>query len=52
MRADLPIGGRHWRTYSRFLLPEGSAGRWAVEARTSDGRLLVRDEFLCTADDR
>jgi transcriptional regulator with XRE-family HTH domain len=47
MRTDLPIGGPHWRTDSRLLLPEGSAGRWAVEARTSDGRLLVRDEFLC-----
>jgi transcriptional regulator with XRE-family HTH domain len=47
MRVDLPIGGPHWRTSSRLLLPEGSAGRWAVEARTSDGRRLVRDEFLC-----
>ncbi len=47
MRADLPIGGSHWRTYSRLLLPEGSAGTWTVEARTSDGRLLARDEFLC-----
>jgi hypothetical protein len=47
MRADLPIGGPHWRTYSRLLLPEGSAGPWTVEARTSDGRLLARDEFLC-----
>ncbi len=52
MRADLPIGGSHWRTHSRLLLPEGSAGRWAVEARTSDGRLLVRDEFLCESDGR
>jgi transcriptional regulator with XRE-family HTH domain len=52
MRADLPIGGPHWRTYSRLLLPEGSAGRWAVEARTSDGRLLARDEFLCESDGR
>jgi transcriptional regulator with XRE-family HTH domain len=52
MRANLPIGGPHWRTYSRLLLPEGSAGRWAVEARTSDGRVLVRDEFLCESDGR
>ena len=52
MRVDLPIRGPHWRTYSRLHLPEGSAGRWAVEARTSDGRLLVRDEFLCESDDR
>lgn len=47
MRTDLPIGGPHWRTDSRLLLPEGSAGPWAVEARTSDGRLLARDDFLC-----
>jgi len=47
MRADLPIGAPYWRTYSRLLLPPGSAGPWAVEARTSDGRLLARDEFLC-----
>jgi len=52
MRADLPIGGAHWRTYSRLLLPRGSAGRWTVEARTSDGRLLARDEFLCEPDRR
>lgn len=52
MRADLPIGGAHWRTYSRLLLPPGSAGRWTVEARTSDGRLLARDEFLCEPDRR
>jgi transcriptional regulator with XRE-family HTH domain len=52
MRVDLPIGGPHWRTNSRLVLPEGSAGRWAVEARTSDGRLLVRDEFVCERADR
>ena len=52
MRVDLSIGGPHWRTHSRLLLPEGSAGLWAVEARTSDGRLLVRDEFLCESGDR
>jgi cytoskeletal protein RodZ len=46
-RVDLPIGGPHWRTFSRLLLPQGSAGPWTVEARTSDGRLLARDEFLC-----
>jgi cytoskeletal protein RodZ len=49
MRADLPIGGAHWRTQSSLRLPGGSAGRWVVEARTSDGRLLARDEFLCEA---
>lgn len=49
MRIDLPIGGPHWRTHSRLLLPANSAGRWTVEARTSDGRLLARDTFLCEA---
>jgi hypothetical protein len=50
MRADLPIRGPYWRTYSHLVLPGGSAGRWMVEARTSDGRLLARDEFLCEPD--
>ena len=49
MSADLPVGGPHWRTYSRLLLAQGSAGSWATEARTSDGRLLARQEFLCEA---
>jgi hypothetical protein len=49
-KADLPIGGPHWRTHSRLLLSGGSAGLWAVEARTSDGRLRARDEFLCESD--
>ena len=49
MKTDLPIGGPHWRTHSRLLLPTNSAGRWMVEARTSDGRLLARDTFLCEA---
>lgn len=47
MRAELTLGGSHWRTYSRRLLGEGSAGRWAVEARGPDGELLARQEFLC-----
>jgi transcriptional regulator with XRE-family HTH domain len=47
VRADLPIGGPHWRTQSSLVLPYGSAGPWTVEARTSDGRLLARNDFLC-----
>jgi cytoskeletal protein RodZ len=47
MRADLEIGGSHWRTFSRRELPPGSAGRWATEARSPDGRVLARVEFLC-----
>jgi len=47
MRADLPIGGPHWRTRSSLVLPDGSAGPWTVEARTPDGRLLARNDFVC-----
>jgi cytoskeletal protein RodZ len=47
VRVDREIGGPHWRTYSQLLLSEGSTGRWAVEARTAEGRLLARDEFVC-----
>jgi cytoskeletal protein RodZ len=47
MRADLTLGGWHWRTYSRRLLGEGSAGQWTVEALAPDGTVLARQEFLC-----
>jgi hypothetical protein len=50
MAAKLAIGGPHWRTQSRHVLPAGSAGPWAVEARASDGRLLARKEFACERD--
>jgi cytoskeletal protein RodZ len=46
-RSELIVGGPHWRTYSRVMLAPGSAGSWAVEARSADGRLLARKEFLC-----
>jgi transcriptional regulator with XRE-family HTH domain len=47
MRADLRIGGPHWRTFSRFTLPQGASGQWAVEARDDTGRVLAREEFFC-----
>jgi transcriptional regulator with XRE-family HTH domain len=47
MRRDLTIGGPHWRTYSRYTLPEGSRGSWVVEARDGTGRVLARADFLC-----
>jgi hypothetical protein len=50
-RADLEIGGSHWRTQSRLVLPEGSTGRWAAEARGPDGRVLAREEFLCFSEE-
>jgi cytoskeletal protein RodZ len=51
MRAELEIGSSHWRTFSRRSLPEGSAGRWVAEARSPDGRVLAREEFLCVSDE-
>ena len=47
MKADLRIGGPHWRTFSRYTLREGSSGTWTVEARDETGRVLAREEFLC-----
>ncbi len=43
----LNLGGEHWRTQSRKMLREGSAGRWAVEAVDGNGRVLARREFVC-----
>ena len=48
-RVPLAIGGSHWRTFSRRPLPGGATGRWTVEARGLDGRLLARQEFDCVA---
>jgi len=47
MSAPLVVGGPHWRTYSSYTLPPGSAGSWTVEARSPDGRVLARREFGC-----
>jgi hypothetical protein len=43
----LNVGGSHWRTYSSKMLPAGSTGAWAVEARDENGRVLSREEFTC-----
>ncbi len=51
MRAELEIGGSHWRTFSRRALPEGSTGPWTVEARSPDGRVLAHEEFLCVSEE-
>ncbi len=51
MRVDLAIGGSHWRTHSRFTLPEGAIGSWTAEARDPDGRTLAREEFVCVAEE-
>jgi transcriptional regulator with XRE-family HTH domain len=47
---ELKIGGAHWRTQSRRILRQGSSGRWSVEARDAQGRLLARSEFNCLPD--
>jgi cytoskeleton protein RodZ len=44
---DLTIGGSHWRNWSRKTLSGGSVGRWAVEARDAEDRVLARAEFDC-----
>ena len=48
---DLRIGASHWRTQSNRTLRRGSAGRWVVEARDPDGRLLASHEFVCVEAD-
>lgn len=44
---ELNLGGPHWRTQSRKTLLPGSVGRWAVEARDAEDRVLAREEFVC-----
>jgi transcriptional regulator with XRE-family HTH domain len=48
-RIELPLGGAHWRTYSTKTL--WGQGRWAVEARDADNRVLARSEFSCEVPD-
>lgn len=47
MLSNLEIGGPHWRTFSRLVLPEGSTGGWEVEARDPEGNVLARERFVC-----
>ena len=35
-----------YRTYSRYTLDSKSAGKWRVELRTPDGRLLHEEQFV------
>ena len=44
---DLTIGGTHWRNWTRKTLSDGSVGRWTVEARDAEDRVLARVEFDC-----
>ena len=41
----LRIAGEQWRTQSRRKMGVGSAGRWTVEARDVEGRLLASSTF-------
>jgi tetratricopeptide (TPR) repeat protein len=34
-----------FRTYSRYTIKDGSSGKWRVELRSSDGRLLHQEQF-------
>ena len=45
---ELTIGGPHWRTHSRKTLFAGANGPWAVEAQDASGRVLARQQFICT----
>jgi hypothetical protein len=47
--AELNVNGGPWRTQSRRLLPEGSAGDWTVEARDPEGRVIASAGFSCVA---
>ena len=42
---ELKLGGPHWRTHSRKTL--WSLGRWTVEARDPQDRVLARATFTC-----
>jgi len=42
---ELALGGSHWRTQSRKTLR--APGRWAVEARDAQNRVLARTDFVC-----
>ena len=44
----LSVGAASWRTWSSKRLRAGSVGRWAVEVRDADGKVLAREEFDCT----
>ncbi len=49
LAVDLPVGSPDWRTQSRFVLPAGAVGGWAVEARDPAGRVLARQAFVCSS---
>lgn len=44
---ELRLGGAHWRTQSRHKFGASAVGRWSVEARDAEGRVIARQEFDC-----
>lgn len=44
---EIELGGGNFRAHSYQTMHRGSAGRWSVEARDGDDRVLARREFDC-----
>ena len=42
---ELPVKGRHWRTYSRKMVEKAAAGDWRVEVLDSEGNILKTVKF-------
>lgn len=42
---DLPVKGKHWRTYSRKLIGKGASGDWRVDVLDEEGNLLKSVNF-------
>jgi len=47
---DIELGGGNFRAYSYQTMRQGSSGRWAVEARDAEDRVLARREFDCLSE--
>ena len=48
----LRVAGAQWRTQSRRQMGLGSAGRWTVEARDDEGRVLASSSFEVVRQER
>ena len=42
---ELPVKGKHWRTFSKKTVDRGGAGEWRVEVLDSEGKLLKSVSF-------
>jgi Protein of unknown function (DUF2914)/Tetratricopeptide repeat len=48
LSVDLPIAprpGAGYRSFSRYIMRNDSAGKWRIELRSDDGRLLYEERF-------